>query len=181
MTRSLKDLTPQQRERLRLKLYASRECGTCRACCTLLYIEELDKPAGKACAHLSADLETKNACTIYERRPDPCRAFACVWRTGSDVMSPAERPDRVGIMVDTMREIPGKPWTDALLVYSTREAGLLDASFILDRLATKRAVLIVRDGGKEYELFGGPEDKIEELHRVLAEDAAALQAQGSKP
>ena len=42
-------------------------------CCKLLAIAELTKPRGTWCTHC----DQKRGCTIYEKRPDPCRGFHC--------------------------------------------------------------------------------------------------------
>lgn len=47
------------------------ECTRCGACCVAPDIAALDKPLGRPCIHLGAD----DLCTIYERRPQVCRAY----------------------------------------------------------------------------------------------------------
>ena len=44
------------------------------ACCTVLAIAELQKPARWACSHLACD-----HCGIYDQRPQSCRDFNCAW------------------------------------------------------------------------------------------------------
>ncbi len=53
----------------------ARTCGECGLCCKLLAVEALGKPAHTWCDHFAA----KTGCAIYERRPDACRAFRCLW------------------------------------------------------------------------------------------------------
>ena len=53
-----------------------RVCGSCSLCCKLLRIEELDKPAGRWCAHCTAG---RDGCNIYDTRPPSCRSFHCSW------------------------------------------------------------------------------------------------------
>jgi uncharacterized protein len=48
-----------------------KDCTRCGACCVAPDIAALDKPIGVPCIHLGADL----LCTIYETRPDACRAY----------------------------------------------------------------------------------------------------------
>lgn len=70
--------------------HPERECGSCQACCTWLRIdskigystrldtgEDIAKPAGQACVHL-----TPKGCGIYDVRPVVCRRFLCDWRLG---------------------------------------------------------------------------------------------------
>ncbi|MBS0297922.1 MAG: YkgJ family cysteine cluster protein [Proteobacteria bacterium] len=52
-----------------------RECGACTMCCSLLQIDELQKPEGVACVHVREG----GGCGIYETRPGVCRAFYCLW------------------------------------------------------------------------------------------------------
>lgn len=71
-------------------------CSDCAMCCRLLKIPELEKPAGKWCDHCKP--ATPHPCTIYDRRPQVCREFACVWlqsqsRPGEE-MPASLRPDR---------------------------------------------------------------------------------------
>lgn len=44
-------------------------------CCKVYRIEDLNKPAGKWCAHCAIG----SGCKIYDTRPQQCRAFDCVW------------------------------------------------------------------------------------------------------
>jgi hypothetical protein len=46
-------------------------CTRCGACCVAPDIAALDKPLGRPCPHLGED----DLCTIYERRPEVCRAY----------------------------------------------------------------------------------------------------------
>jgi hypothetical protein len=72
------------------KRETQRKCGLCSACCTLLRVDELEKPAGVPCPKLRRG----GKCGIYETRPGICRGYMCAWLTG---FAPREdRPDRVG-------------------------------------------------------------------------------------
>lgn len=54
---------------------SARQCGECGLCCKILGVPEIEKPANKWCGHYAAH----KGCTIYESRPEPCRAFRCLW------------------------------------------------------------------------------------------------------
>lgn len=54
-------------------LVPGRSCDGCTLCCKLLEIDVLEKPRGVWCRHC----DKASGCTIYERRPDPCRIFHC--------------------------------------------------------------------------------------------------------
>lgn len=72
-----------------------RACGPCTACCVVLSIVELRKPARRACDHLRDD-----ACGIHPDRPESCRAFHCAWLRGALGDDLALRPDALGVMID---------------------------------------------------------------------------------
>jgi hypothetical protein len=57
-------------------LVPGRTCGSCMLCCTVMHVEELNKPAGSTCSYAVAG----SGCTIREHRPSACRRFFCGWR-----------------------------------------------------------------------------------------------------
>jgi hypothetical protein len=57
-------------------LVPGRTCGSCMLCCTVMHVEELNKPSGVACSYAVAG----SGCTIREHRPQACRRFFCGWR-----------------------------------------------------------------------------------------------------
>lgn len=86
------DPTPALNDRK--NLVPGRACGECTACCEVLAIEAptLRKPAGILCRHCSG-----HNCQIYDQRPDPCRAFYCLWRELA-ALSDEHRPDQLGVV-----------------------------------------------------------------------------------
>jgi hypothetical protein len=56
-----------------LQVVPGRSCAGCTICCTLLSIDELDKPSGQDCAHCDIGI----GCTIYAARPTSCSGFYC--------------------------------------------------------------------------------------------------------
>ena len=54
-----------------------RECGSCTLCCSLLAIDEINKPKGEHCPN--CDLGT--GCRIYQKRPQECHDFYCGFLT----------------------------------------------------------------------------------------------------
>lgn len=74
---------------------ASRSCGTCSHCCTVLRVDELAKPAGVDCVHQCGGAR---GCGIHETRPTICRGYECLWLQGG--LEDAERPDMIGGIVD---------------------------------------------------------------------------------
>lgn len=71
-----------------------RKCGDCTACCTLLGVSSLNKPKNTKCEH-----QCKKGCAIYDKRPEGCRAFECLWLRGA--FGPLDRPDKLGIVFST--------------------------------------------------------------------------------
>lgn len=88
----------------RARRAAERSCGACSACCTVLRVDELAKPAGVDCEHQRRDCGGEDGdspsagCGIHETRPPICRAYHCLWLQGG--LEDDERPDRTGGIVD---------------------------------------------------------------------------------
>lgn len=78
----------------RARRAAARRCGTCSACCSVLRVDALRKPAGRDCEHQRAG----GGCSIHAQRPSICRAYHCLWLQGG--LEDDERPDRTGGVVD---------------------------------------------------------------------------------
>ena len=66
-----------------------RECGSCSMCCKLLGVEELAKPTGVWCKHVSPG----KGCSIHDERPASCRSFNCFWLV-NPYLGPEWKPDR---------------------------------------------------------------------------------------
>jgi hypothetical protein len=74
----------------------SRSCGACTACCTILGVKPLDKPAYQVCSHVRKG----GGCGIYSDRPEPCKNYSCGWLEGFG--ETRDRPDRLGVILDSM-------------------------------------------------------------------------------
>lgn len=90
-----------------------RECGTCRLCCKVLAVQEIDKPRGSWCQHSTKPSEP-GGCAIYATRPGQCRGFQCLWLAVTDpevaaksqrladtwarIFPVDERPDRIRVV-----------------------------------------------------------------------------------
>ena len=74
---------------------ASRECGACTVCCTVMAVTELRKPSRRACDHVG-----RAGCRIHPDRPLGCREFNCLWLRGAVAGDEALRPDVLGVMFD---------------------------------------------------------------------------------
>ncbi len=108
---------------------ASRSCGTCSLCCTVLRVDELAKPAGRDCVHQRGPLGS-GGCSIHATRPAICRSYRCLWLQGG--LEDGERPDATGGIVDLET-------TGVGLRLAIREArpGAFDASPALQAIAAR--------------------------------------------
>jgi len=84
-------------DKLRVIGRGARECGTCTACCTLMAIEELNKPEFTDCAHICG-----SRCAIYEERPKSCADWDCLWLYG--YLPDRFRPERSALVFTPQRE-----------------------------------------------------------------------------
>jgi hypothetical protein len=169
-----------RKERRRLKvthgqqldrMLAERKCAACTGCCTVLAIEELDKPAGVPCQHLSSD---GGGCGIYETRPKACREYDCGWRLGVGTLE--QRPDRMGVVMSPIA--PGLPGHPGAVVHELWPDAFDDAQAFLADVARGLVLLLIRDDLIKRVM--GPEDRIhgmksemEVLRRLNAETRAA--------
>ncbi|MEA2930939.1 MAG: hypothetical protein QOG38_3367 [Hyphomicrobiales bacterium] len=71
------------------RLVPGRECGTCMMCCKVQAIDELGKPPGVWCRHVTRGV----GCGIYETRPAECRRYYCHWMVDAKLPD-AWKPDR---------------------------------------------------------------------------------------
>jgi hypothetical protein len=127
-----------------------RECGTCTACCTVLVVAELHKPARWACDHVNC-----RGCGIYENRPQSCRDFNCAWLrgeiprqiTGQISGDESHRPDKLGVMFDFFYSTVTK--RDRLVAFELWNGAFEEApaTALLSEIAASREIdLSYRDG-----------------------------------
>ena len=110
----------------RARRAASRSCGTCSHCCTVLRVDELAKPAGIDCVHQRGE----RGCGIHASRPEICRRYACLWLQGG--LEDDERPDATGGIVDLEAVGP-----DVRLGIREIERGAFDRSPALQAIAER--------------------------------------------
>lgn len=110
----------------RARRAATRSCGSCSLCCTVLRVDELAKPAGRDCRHQRGP----HGCAIHATRPGICRRYRCLWLQGG--LEDDERPDRTGGVVDLET-------TGIGLRLAIRESrpGVFDASSALQAIAAR--------------------------------------------
>jgi hypothetical protein len=140
------------RDKRRLKLYSERACGSCVACCTAFAVkleegetvsyawpESGEKPIGKKCDHLSP----KTGCGVYSARPQACRKWDCIWRSGSDLVTTDESPMATGVVLDNPRD--REKAHRLLFVREAYPGGLANAAEMLIRLSKDRVIAVVDD------------------------------------
>jgi hypothetical protein len=78
-----------------------RECGDCQACCKLLPVKGINKPALKRCQHQ----RHHKGCAVYHKPekgfPWECGLWECVWLTGNET-GDLRRPDHSHYCVDIL-------------------------------------------------------------------------------
>jgi hypothetical protein len=74
-----------------------RVCGECAACCKLVPVKSLHKPAGQKCQHQ----RHRTGCAIYARRPPDCVWWNCRWLV-NDGTEDLPRPDHAHYVLDIM-------------------------------------------------------------------------------
>lgn len=67
-------------------------CNGCTACCSVLEIKELSKPANTTCSSC-----TGKGCGVYDTRPETCKNFKCAY-LNSDWPENL-RPDKCGVII----------------------------------------------------------------------------------
>lgn len=82
---------------------AHRSCDGCTACCRIMGVRELTKPANTRCRYCIPG----QGCSIYETRPHSCRTFGCVWlqtQRSEKPLAPELRPDRSWVVMSTTND-----------------------------------------------------------------------------
>lgn len=115
-----------------------RSCGECTACCLLLDIDELQKPAEVLCPSC-----TGSGCGVYETRVSACRNYYCAWRR-VEAMPDWARPDRLRVMFELTRPSPAQNILaklyirgiafDSIQDFASPEVGQVIAMFRQERL-----------------------------------------------
>jgi len=127
-------------------------------------VDELRKLGGTPCAQLRAPPGAPG-CGIHATRPRICRAYACLWLSGA--LDDADRPDRLGAVLDLVSEAHG-----ALLRVHEAEPGATERSPRLREIVARyRVSLPVRIAAADRPL--DPDAPVRELlpdgsERVIA-------------
>lgn len=140
----------------------TRECGPCTACCTVLSVDEIEKPAFEPCAKLC-----DTGCGIYDERPASCRGFECLWIRGmldDDPTDTRRRPDSAGIVVDYQRR---SAFGEIFKCYEIApgSSDWMRAAQIIDRLKKRFVVVIIAKEGNRRVL--GPPHLVTAAREVI--------------
>jgi hypothetical protein len=134
---------------------AQRPCGDCTACCTVMAVDEIDKPLGVECQHVCA-----SGCSVYATRPAGCRDFNCIWRYG--LLGAAHRPDKLGIVFDVSRAA-----VKTLLARQVWPGAFEQAAELLDRLVSEGHVNVLVDDSAGTRRVIGPPDQVAAVQRMV--------------
>lgn len=164
-----------------------RQCGTCQLCCKLLPVPPIRKPANQRCQFQ----RFHKGCSVYARRPEPCRLFSCRWLIDPDAAG-LRRPDRTGYVIDpamdtiyVLDNASGlktpisviQIWCDPARPDAHRDAALRG---YLDRMATEHGVaaLVRFDSSRALTLFAPAFDSNRpgEWHERMSINESALAA-----
>ena len=140
---------------------ANRKCGKCRACCTTLGVDELDKPAGVRCSFLNEN----KGCTIYQDRPEVCSAYSCMWLAGW--LRNKDKPNRIGIVIDQPSSMKDDPlWKDIEFAVVRKVVPGLKLSKGADEIisAMKKQMVVVFINGDKRQVLG-PNGLVNEIAR----------------
>lgn len=139
-----------------------RTCGRCTVCCTVQELPELNKPAGTPCVHLPTTLRERPRCCAYDKRPQACRDWSCLWLLGHG--EEAHRPDNSGILLSAFHM---HPEVTCILL---REAwpGAFKDSALARAYADEirgQGLLLLQEGDRQT--LYGPPDQLERATRIL--------------
>lgn len=126
---------------------SGRECGECQVCCVLPAVGALQKPMFTPCPNLC-----EQGCSIYAERPAECAAFRCAWHRGDAQLSDGDRPDQLGLMIETcVSELAGQPSIPYVRIWETQPSWFEDersdrALLLLELLSANWPIKLHRHG-----------------------------------
>lgn len=123
---------------------SERKCGSCRVCCVVMKITELNKPEFTSCDHL-VKRQTTRSCGIYNDRPEECRTFQCAWLTGLGTNN--QRPDRCGVMLTGTASYENEPPVPVIQGFRFRDSVSPHGSALWEQATDHGVVLEVKSDG----------------------------------
>ncbi len=133
---------------------ASRQCGSCKACCTYLSVAEIGKAAGERCKNLS-----RYGCKIYKTRPAECASYECMWMRGFGENS--HRPDKLGVLFTPFVH---PEFGNIIHAYELKKKAF-DKSLVktyCDMVAVNTLLLMFSTKNEKW-VWGGPQDMLDAL------------------
>lgn len=130
-----------------IKLIEDRTCGACFACCKILNIDSgtLKKAADVLCPNY----QHGTGCTIYEKRPEQCKQWFCVWRF-DDVLPDDYSPDKINIAF-CLENSPKNP--NKMVIVGRAYECDYETAFATDK--ARRAFELLIAAGREVWLSNG--------------------------
>lgn len=141
---------------------STRACETCTACCTVMAVTEIAKPAYTPCVNCN-----KQGCSVYATRPSACAGYSCLWLIDEgNVLKDVERPDKSGLVFEMSgvhRDLSPFEKATGLAFLVAREAfpGAFEAyrgAKLLKRLSQKTLIILARENGTRSAI--GPPEKL---------------------
>lgn len=86
----------------------TRTCGTCTLCCKLVAVAELTKPTNKWCDYCAIGI----GCRIYDKRPQSCADYRCMWLNEPEAIPEEFRPDKVKCVITVSIDGPVVVYVD---------------------------------------------------------------------
>lgn len=132
---------------------ATRSCGSCYACCVLPRIPQLGKRGYTSCSNLTPASGSK-CCGCYDARPEVCREYLCLWRSGHIEGDERRRPDNLGLMF-SLDQVEGKILLEAWELWEGATKNYPGRG-VLDSLASQYTVVVRYYGVPCSLLYEGP-------------------------
>jgi len=124
----------------------SRSCAGCTACCFLLEVPDVPKPCFQACPHQQDGV----GCTIYDKRPEPCADYGCLWiqaQAPGFTDAPADRPNELGVafFLFAKSPVPNRP---CVYAYELWDGAILQPRVVelVSELGKLRPVALIKHG-----------------------------------
>lgn len=168
-------LSPEEADALGLGIIGSalvrpRSCDGCTACCKVLEVSTLDKPADKWCRYC----KIREGCMVHDFKPPECTSYECMWTLGI-IRPPWARPDRLRTVFDAAYT---ERWGIVARAWEVSAGGLRkpDTGTVIAALC-RRGTVATRSVDGNWRVFvkGEPDDTAQDVARKRRELTAAIQ------
>lgn len=148
----------------------ARSCGECTACCTVMAVPTIEKPAYTQCKNVC-----EKGCAIYMDRPGECSGYSCLWLIDTgEALREEERPDKNGLIFE-MSSVHRKTSAFeektgvAFLIVREAKSGAFDSYYgqkTLKRLSKKALIIRAYADGRRVAM--GPPEKLRTFGSYLS-------------